>query len=581
MSITLVKKNLMSSFADTVKRLGPVKLGVMGLVFLSVVGFLAYMVARVSEPEMGLLFSGLDPNDASKMVNQLETTGIPYQLQASGTQIYVPRDRVARLRLEMAENGLPGSGVVGYEIFDRGDLLALTSGLMDINQLRATEGELTKSIQTIEGVAGARVHLVLPKKELFSEDKVQPSASILLNMRGNVRLKKNQIAAIRNLVSSAVPDLNPMRISIVDNQGNLLARSMSDDQELDEASNHEERRASFEKKMTKTIEQMLEKSLGYGKVRATVSAEMAFDRVSQNSITYDPSGRVARSTSNVEEDNASTETSTSTNITVENNLPNEGQEANMGKNSNKNRRVEENVTYELSSTSTNTIREVGTLKRLSVGVIIDGTYTKDAEGNPVYKPRSAEEIDTFVRIVKTAMGYQVDRGDIVEVVNIPFNNETIVSDLPMAQEKSMLDMILNGKTIEVFLLSMVGLVLGLFVLRPVLLRLLDDESDSQSSQQLSMLGNNNGSQKNTLITQGGVGANGQPIIQQITNEQGSPGMISHNLEQSREQMDENSAIKINNVSGTVSMKKVKSVDQIIDSQPEEAVQLLRGWMYSR
>ena len=561
----------MNSFGQLLRKLGIVKLGILFVTFVGVIAFLAYMVMKVSEPEMGLLFSGLDPNDASKMVTQLETSSTEYKLDSTGTQIFVPKEKVSRLRLEMAENGLPGSGVVGYEIFDKGDLLSLTSGLMDINQIRAMEGELTKSIQSIDGVSGARVHLVVPKKELFSKEVMLPSASIILNMKGIMRLSRNQISAIKNLVASAVQNLTPGRISIVDNHGNLLSRSSGDDHLSEDSLNHEEKKTAVEKKLSQSIEQIISKNVGYGNVRATVSADMDFNRISQNSIKYDPSGRVARSSSTIEENNDSVETDLSSNVTAENGIPGEGQESTSGKNSNKSKRTEENINFELSSTTTNTIKQIGDIKKLSVAVIIDGTYKKDESGNEIYVPRTREEIETFTKIAKTAIGFQEDRGDIVEVVSLQFKKENILEGSIDGKKQSIIDMLISGKTIEILLLGIFGLIISLFVLKPIVMKVTEiDEEIIENDKLLLQLNNQQLPQLNTNTQQI---QNNPNIIPQT-----QPNYINNPDNKN----DNNSSFKKNDESDDLGIKTIsKKVFDMVDNNTEEAVQLIRNWMYSK
>jgi flagellar M-ring protein FliF len=206
---------------DVLKSLGAARLAAMGAVTLALIGFFAFVMVRMSTPQMAPLFTDLTLDDSASVVKELDRQAIAYQLKNDGAIILVAKDRVARLRMQLAEGGLPKGGGVGYEIFDKSDALGATSFIQNINKLRALEGELARTIRSLDRVEAARVHLVLPDRPLFSRDKVEPSASIVLKVRG--RLEPSQVRAIRHLVAGAVNGLKPERISVVDEAGRLLA----------------------------------------------------------------------------------------------------------------------------------------------------------------------------------------------------------------------------------------------------------------------------------------------------------------------------------------------------------------------
>src|SRR5437868_3567278 len=242
--------------------------------------FFGFVILRVTTPQMTTLFTELSIEDSSAIIKDLERQAIPYELKNDGAAIMVPKDKVTRLRMKLAEGGLPKGGGVGYEIFDKSEALGTSSFVQNVNHLRALEGELARTIASIGAVDSARVHLVLAQRELFSRDKQEPSASIVIKTRGSERLGKSQVAAIQHLVAAAVPSLRPGRISIVDSEGNLLARGT--DEGADAAGgtlNTEELRTGYEQRLSRSIEEMLERSVGPGKVRAEVHAEMDFDRL--------------------------------------------------------------------------------------------------------------------------------------------------------------------------------------------------------------------------------------------------------------------------------------------------------------
>ena len=212
----------MQGLVEFAKTLGAPRIAAMGAVTIALVGFFAFLILRVTAPQMTPLFTDLTFEDSAAIVKELEREGVPYELRDDGNIVMVPKDRVARLRMQLAESGLPKGGGVGYEIFDKSDALGTTSFVQNINNVRALEGELARTIRALDRVQAARVHLVMPERPLFSRDKVEPSASIVLKVRG--ALEPQQVRAIRHLVATAVNGLRPQRISIVDEAGNLLGR---------------------------------------------------------------------------------------------------------------------------------------------------------------------------------------------------------------------------------------------------------------------------------------------------------------------------------------------------------------------
>ena len=233
---------------------------------------------RVTTPQMTTLFTDLSVEDSSAIIKDLERQAIPFELRNDGAVIMVPKDKVTRLRMKLAEGGLPKGGGVGYEIFDKSDALGTTSFVQNINHLRALEGELARTIRAIDRVQAARVHLVLPERPLFSRETPEPSASIVVRVRGT--LEPQQIRAIRHLVASAVNGLKPQRVSIVDEAGQLLADGASGD--ADNAVG-DERRAGFEKRMRNQVEAIVSSVVGAGRARVQLSADFDYNKITQTS----------------------------------------------------------------------------------------------------------------------------------------------------------------------------------------------------------------------------------------------------------------------------------------------------------
>ena len=342
----------MDNITQALRNLGPMRLAVLGGVVVALIAFFIFLTARLAAPPMALLYGDLDLGDSSRIVTQLESTKTPYELRNGGTEVYVPEDTVFRLRMSMADQGLPNGGTIGYEIFDNADSLGTTNFVQNINLVRALEGELSRTIRTLGSVRSARVHLVMPKRRLFSREAQKPSASVILRMRGAGRLDKSQVMAIQHLVAAAVPSLVPSRISIVDDKGTLLARGFDDDGPGALAAKAEERRRTFEGRLARTIEDLLQKTVGFGKVRAEVSANMDFDRISTTDEKFDPDGQVVRSTQSIEETNQSRDAEGTQPVSVGTNLPDPN--LTSGENASSSAaqsRTEETVNFEVSRKS--------------------------------------------------------------------------------------------------------------------------------------------------------------------------------------------------------------------------------------
>src|SRR5580700_2932865 len=276
---------------EFVKTLGASRIAAMGAVTIALIGFFVFLIMRVTTPQMTPLFTDLAYDDSAAIVKELDRQAVPYELRDDGNVVMVPKDRVARLRMTFAEGGLPKGGGVGYEIFDKSEVLGTTSFVQNINNVRALEGELDR-------VQDARVHLVMPDRPLFSRDKVEATASIVLKVRGT--LEQPQVRAIRHLVAGAVNGLRPERVSIVDERGQLLADGASNDANGSDVST-DERQTAFETRLRGQVEAIVSSVVGPNHARVQVAADFDFNRVTQTSDKFDPEGRVVRSSQTREE----------------------------------------------------------------------------------------------------------------------------------------------------------------------------------------------------------------------------------------------------------------------------------------
>ena len=553
----------MNSFLETLKHLGPSRLGIMAGILVGLLLFFVFVSVRISTPEMKLLYSDLSTADASSMATELESNEITYEVSQDGSRIMVPEDQVGRARMILAETGLPNGGSMGYELFDEQSGFGTTNFVQNINQVRALEGELSRTISSLENIRSARVHLVLPQRELFSRETKESSASVFLGIRPGAIMAREEIVAIQSLVSSAVPDLKATNVSIIDSNGNLLAKGGEEEVTL-MTLKAEEMRRGYEARLTEKVESQLGRIVGFGNVRATVTAEINFDRISTNEEVFDPEGQVLRSSQVTEENNLEREPAPE-DVSVENNLPGVGGDLLSDvKPTAENNKVEEVTNFEISKTVRNTVREVGEIKKLSVAVLVDGIYVNDDKGTPddkaddvkTYQPRTQEELDRITALIKSAVGFDEERGDSIEVVNLQFadietEDEFVDSDKLFGFQKSELLDVAEIVTIAIMIILVV-----LLVLQPMVNKLLASTSP-QTDEALEA----------DLLT-------ARPANPALTG----PSMGDFSNGDNSGISAEDSMINIAGVEGKVKASSLKKVEEIIANYPNETVSVIRSWM---
>ncbi len=565
----------MNGLAEFFRTLGPARLAAMATVAAITIGFFIFLSIRLSTPNMSLLFSGLDLSDSSKIVQSLEAQTIPYKLVGDGSTILVPDNQVNRIRISVAEQGLARGGSLGYEIFDRGDSLGATSFVQNINHLRALEGELARTIQSIENVTSARIHLVLPERRLFSNETRQTTASIFIKTSTG-RLSRNQVMAVQNLVSAAVPDLQPERISIVDQKGSLLARGSSEDVTSLLALSLEEKKISMENRLRGQIETLLEKTIGLGKVRAEVSAELDLNRITSNSETYDPDTQVILSESSKEIIKNSRENAEEKTVSVNNNLPDQDPDANEDpaiKNQSNDSTTETTTNYLNSKTIRTQIHEAGTVKKITVAVLVDGTYQDAGDGSQaVYQPRTADDLTKLEDLVKSTIGYDEDRGDTVQIINMQFATIDYGEE---AAEAGLFDF--NKADIMRFIelggLMLIGILVIFFALRP-LIKLLTSPPTTYVPQTAVLEGAAQG-QLPPGEQQALAAPANEPQVA-LVDDQGRT-LSSRQIAQQPGAID--SAIDVAAVEGKIQATALKKVGELVERHPEESAAVVRGWLY--
>src|SRR5262245_2788546 len=405
------------------------------LAFLAVVGLTIGSAYWLNTPNYGVLFSDMDSESASSVVAKLKEQKVAYVIDDGGRTIRVPTARVDELRLELAGQGMPGSGHIGFEIFDK-TAFGVTDFLEHVNYRRALEGELARTISTISEVAGARVHIAMPQPSLFSGRDQPTKASVILKLRNKSQLAPATVAAITGLVSASVESLKPEAVVIIDNFGRPLSRTG----DPDDASGAVgiERQQRIERELSARVINLLEPIVGTGRVRVNVSAKLNSDTNEETEEKWDPSPVVrsqqtvtqtangtaggpqgiAGSRSNLPPDPAKPETAAMASLT---NMPTGA--ANTA----------ETTNYEVSKLTRHSLQPRGDITKLSVAVLLDDdhpviTVTSDQQPPPqpaAAKPRSPEEIQKIHGLVAAAVGFDADRGDQLTVENIAFEETPI------------------------------------------------------------------------------------------------------------------------------------------------------------
>jgi len=540
------------------RALGPARLGVLAGAALAVLALIAWFVIRAGQPPMALLYADLDPRDAAQVVAALERARVPHRIEAGGTRILAPEGEIARLRLNLAREGLPRGGSVGYEIFDRGESLTTTPFQQDINRLRALEGELARSIASLEGVRSARVHLVLPRREAFTRDRGEAQASVVLTMQGAQRLDREGVQAVLHLVATAVPGLKPQNISIVDARGALLARGGQALAGPAGALTQEELRRAQELRIARAVEELLERSLGPGRVRAEATVEMDFDRVQTTEERFDPDNQVVRSQQSVQEQSRGTD---GLPTTVQNNIP--GADPAAGAGGSQESRQEETTNFEIGRTTRSTIREHPVIRRLSVAVLVDGVWEPQPGGSPTFRERTPEELQRIATLVRSAVGFNEQRGDTVEVVSMRFADPPVAAPEP----RGLFDLSFSSTTIarliESALYALVALIAVLLVGRPAIGRIV--ATLAPPAPAAAIAGAPGGG--------GGAIASGAAGAAAIAAAPGAKGGELAAVGEEGEKM-----ISLAMVEGQMRASSIAKLQELVERHPEETLAVVRRWM---
>lgn len=543
----------MGGFSSALQRFGVGKLAVLLGVGAGVAAALVYLMMRVGQAPDALLYSNLDLREASEITTALDSAGIKYSSRGDGSTIFVSRDQVGEARMLVAGKGLVTSGSVGYEIFDNQSVLGQTEFQQNLNEKRALEGELARTIMSLRGITSARVMIALPPRQLFQASTAEPTASVVVGVTGG-QLSGAQVQAIRNVVASSVTNMKPERVTLTDTSNRTLAAG-ADDAGFSAAS-AEEAKSSTEAQLQARIKDIVEGVVGVGAARVQVTADIDHSRSTTQQQVYDPDGQVVRSTSTNGSESQDTTGQADGGATATNNIPG-GQAPTVTPIGSRDTQNTETTNYEISNTTTTTVKEAGEVKKLAVAVAVDGKYTPPAsgDGEPTYTPVSEEDRAKIEALVKAAVGFNADRGDIVQVTAVRFNRDAATvggEEAGSSLFNFTKDDIMRG--VELLVLLITGLLLIFFVLRPLL----------------------------KTATGGGAGApqlagaGGVPVTSlqtSIVNGAADPGQQFL----PRSEMDDR--LDIARIEGQVKASSIKKVAEFVEKHPEESTSILRSWVH--
>jgi len=540
--------------------MGALRIGAMAGVAAALTGFFLYIFGMIAEPPMAILYSGLEAREAGAVIAKLDAISVPYEQRGDGGTILIAADQVSRIRMQLATEGLPSAGV-GYEIFDKSDTFGTSTFVQNVNRLRALEGELARTIRSIDSIEAARVHLVIPERQVFAQANQTPSASVVLKTR--TRLGNGQVSAVQHLVAAAVAGLAPNDVAIIDERGELLAGRNGDTQN-DIALAQEDRASAFEERMRQRVENIVASVVGPGRSRVQVAAEMDFNRVTETSESFDPDSRVIRSSQTIEQNSSEQGPRTAAAVSVATALPGNAQpvQTDNGPNS-ASTRNEETINYEISKSTKTLVQDAGTVKKLSVAVVVDGTYTTDANGTRTYAPRSEADMTNITALVRSAVGFNEARGDQVQVTNMRLVEPEAT---PVAEGSSEpllgIDSTMWFKLAQILILSITALLVFLLVVKPMIRRLTTPMGGPETATTTAIPA----AQGAPAIAQAASPA--QPSVTQVSAAPAAAALPR------RESM-----IDVSQIEGQVRESAVRKIGDVVQAHPEEAMAIVRTWLH--
>jgi flagellar M-ring protein FliF len=547
----------MRGLIDSIRKLGMVRVAMLAGVTLGIIGAFVWLELQgPSRGRMTVLASDLDPQTAQQIAGDLTGRKIPYRLE--GGQIFVPDSDLATARTLLTAGGQSPGGITGYEIFDRGNDLAVTDFDQQVKLTRALEGELARTIVSVRGIQHARVHIVLARREPFAHDRQHAQASVMLTVPGRQTLSGEAVQSVVNLVAAGVPGLRPQDVTVVDSNLHLLVQAGDGNDPRAKSASEEDIRQKTETRLSQAVELMLERSLGPGHVHAEASIRMNFDKVNETQEKYDPDGSVIRSTQNVTTNSKTTDKTGP--VSLQNNLPNA--DAGAAATGSQEGRQEETTNYEIGKTVRAIAHDQPQVERVTLAVMVDGVDAPGPDGKPVWKARSQADLDQIEKLVKSAVGFDEKRGDRLDVVSMPFVTTLEAAEAtPLVRPgKATADLV---TFVQMIAFGVVGFGIVILTARSIFAAL------NKQTKSLSL-----GSGTMGEIAGGGLGG-----IQGIAQQQVAALGIGHGGgDASQTSAEEDDTLIMSNIQGQLRASSIRKVTQLVDRHPDTTLGIIRAWI---
>lgn len=530
-----MNSNPLQALLGIINKLNPKqKFMLIGGILLTAV-LLVVLLFFLNEPTYTTLYSGLSAEDASKVVEYLSSQKILYKIDDGGQTIKVPREKVYETRLALASRGIPSSGVIGYEIFDK-TTMGMSEFMQKLNYKRALEGELARTISQLDGVQGARVHIVIPQKTIFKEEEKLPSASVVLKLRNGALISKENISSIVNLICGSVEGLQPSKVSIIDTKGRILSNDAEEGPLAFASTKQYEIKQSVENYLAKKAQAILDNVLGYGNSVVQVNADLNFDQVEKTMEQFDPESQVAVSEQTIKSNNQGVSSKDSTAQNNENTLTN----------------------YEISKTIQKVIEGSGNIQRLSVAAVINDIPKEVKNGDKteiVYEPRPPEQLKKLEELVKNAVGIDPNRNDQFSLVSIPFEVKTN-EDLSFEDKNSVIP---NADELTNVIFMLVAIIASIFVLKSLMKKLKTEKI---------VIGTINTGDYNTVSSSSALPQKAETnLMNQLAASKKRPLIPVGDLE---DEISDEALLKRN---------QQEKIINYVTKNPAEAAKLINAWMH--
>lgn len=547
-----------------------------GLVSFALIYFL---MAQMGGTPMTPLLYGLSQDDSVKIQTELNKQNVEFKSLNGGATIMVEEDHARRLQMQFASEGIGSGSIVGYEIFDKSETLGSTNFVQNVNRVRALEGELTRTIMSINSVESARVHLTIAKRELFQRDKEKAKATVVIRTRGG-SLDNNSVRAIQHIVANSVAGLSPSSVTIADETGALLA-SGNDEMGAGPggSASIEEKIHAIEERTRQKVYEILSGIIPMGKARVQVQAVIARDTITENSEIFDPDNQVIMKSTNIEN---SKENSSSKGvdkpISVANNLPGGGLAEEVTESGpskiDTSKSVTEEISYLNSIMRRSKVIQPGEIKRLSIAVIVDGNYSQDAEGTRTYSRRTDEELEQLTRLIKGAVGYSEERGDSIVVQSMEFTPIEVPDGV--ADAGGMMGFS-NAQLVEILKTVIIGLIvllLTILVIRPLMKAVLTPVGPGP----LALAGAGAASADGTQALPGQQPIAGQLAAPADASAVVGPAAAPEILTPRNRGIQGH--IDVAQIEGEVQASSLKKVGELVENHPDETVAIIRNWLHN-